>query len=90
LRQLRRVATNLGMAVTYLQSAAEARDETQKEDSLAEFALSVSEAAKRLGVGRAALSTLFNERASLSRRRIGCQRLSGQRPIKIDRDADPC
>lgn len=37
-----------------------------REDCLAELGLSVTEAAKRLGVGRAALSALVNERASIS------------------------
>ena len=37
-----------------------------KEDCLDELELSVTEAAKRLGVGRAALSALVNERASIS------------------------
>ena len=37
-----------------------------KEDCLGELGLSVTEAAKRLGVGRAALSALVNERASVS------------------------
>ncbi len=36
------------------------------EDCLREFGLSVTEAAKHLGVGRAALSALVNERASVS------------------------
>ena len=37
-----------------------------KEDCLAELGLSVTEAAKHLGIGRAALSALVNERASVS------------------------
>ena len=37
-----------------------------KEDCLRELGLSVTEAAKHLGVGRAALSALVNERASVS------------------------
>ena len=37
-----------------------------REDCLGELGLSVTEAAKRLGVGRAALSALVNERASIS------------------------
>ena len=37
-----------------------------REDCLGELGLSVTEAAKRLGVGRAALSALVNERAGIS------------------------
>jgi len=37
-----------------------------KEDCLSELALSVTEAAEHLGIGRAALSALVNERASVS------------------------
>ena len=37
-----------------------------KEDCLRELGLSVTEAANHLGVGRAALSALVNERASVS------------------------
>ncbi len=37
-----------------------------KEDCLAELGLSVTEAAKHLGIGRAALSALVNERASVT------------------------
>ena len=37
-----------------------------KEDCLDELGLSVTKAAKHLGVGRAALSALINERASIS------------------------
>jgi len=37
-----------------------------KEDCLRELDLSVTEAAKHLGVGRAALSALVNEKASVS------------------------
>ena len=37
-----------------------------KEECLGELGLSVTEAAKRLGVGRAALSALVNERAAVS------------------------
>ncbi len=37
-----------------------------REDCLRELGLSVTEAAKHLGVGRAALSALVNERASVS------------------------
>ena len=38
-----------------------------REDCLQEFDLSVTEAAAHLGVGRAALSAVVNERASISR-----------------------
>lgn len=37
-----------------------------REDCLRELGLSVTEAARHLGVGRAALSALVNERASVS------------------------
>ncbi len=37
-----------------------------REDCLREFGLSVTEAAAHLGVGRAALSAVVNERASVS------------------------
>jgi addiction module HigA family antidote len=37
-----------------------------KEDCLRELGLSVTEAAKHLGIGRAALSALVNEKASVS------------------------
>jgi len=37
-----------------------------REDCLGELGLSVTEAARHLGVGRAALSALINERASVS------------------------
>jgi addiction module HigA family antidote len=37
-----------------------------REDCLAELGLSVTEAARHLGIGRAALSALVNERASVS------------------------
>jgi len=37
-----------------------------REDCLRELDLSVTEAAKHLGVGRAALSALINERSSIS------------------------
>lgn len=37
-----------------------------KEDCLGELGLSVTEAARHLGIGRAALSALINERASVS------------------------
>ncbi len=37
-----------------------------KEDCLRELGLSVTEAAEHLGVGRAALSALVNEKASVS------------------------